>query len=381
MDRPIGRHPLASDIDYTKEPFRIGVLSDLPGYAGLADVWVDGLRLAFEHCTAVGIIDRPVDLVISEELGQPWRSGQYMVRAWNDLVDQDVLGVAGPMTTDNSLAVLSEVLRRGVPTMTLCGSQIYVGHAAFNLSNGGMADEPAVMAAWLANEGHSRVAVLYDSPSQIGAEYLAYFLRSAAFEHLQITAQIPLSPMPTQAETDAAVQLAKESGADGVVYFTLGAAEATSKLPRAFSRLEWSPPRIACTAFVQASYTETFRGYWEGWTGVDQVHEGNSVFQQLLDRFDQRFGYRPVNSAATCAWDVGHSFGIALGRMRVISPAGLRDSLETVRRLPAASGGPGTTITFGPEDHRGYKGPDFLLLRNVTNAVYGLTGTVPVVAR
>jgi hypothetical protein len=67
--------------------------------------------------------------------------------------------------------------------------------------------------------------------------------------------------------------------------------------------------------------------------------------------------------------------------MRVVSPTGLHDALETIRRLPAASGGPGTIITFGPEDHRGYKGPDFLILRNVTDGVYGLTGTVPVVAR
>ena len=380
MNAQVGRHQL-STVDFTKEPFRIGVLTDLPGYAGLADVWVDGLRLALEHCTSTGIIDRPVELVISETLGQPWRSGQHIVDAWNHLADQGVLGIAGPMTTDNSLVVLPEVRRRGIPTITLCGSQQYVGRGAFNLSNGGMADEPALMAAWLANESHHKVAVIYDSPSQIGAEYLGYFLLSASVERLEVIAQIPLAPMPTQDESDAAVKRAKESGAEAVAYFTLGAVEAASKLPGAFASVEWYPPRVACTAFVGASYNADLRGYYEGWTGCDQVHEGNTVFTQLLDRWQERFGYRPFNSAATCSWDVGHAFGVALGRMRVVSPTGLHDALETIRRLPAASGGPGTIITFGPEDHRGYKGPDFLILRNVTDGVYGLTGTVPVVAR
>jgi len=263
----------------------------------------------------------------------------------------------------------------------LCGSQQYVGRGAFNLSNGGMADEPALMAAWLANEGLRKVAVIYDSPSQIGAEYLGYFLLSATMERLEVTAQIPLAPMPTQHESDAAVKRAKESGANAVAYFTLGTVEAASKLPGAFAAVEWYPRRVACTAFVGASYNADLLGYYEGWTGCDQVHEGNTVFQQLLDRWQHRFGYRPFNSAATCAWDAGHVFGLALGRMRVISPTGLHDALETIRRLPAASGGPGTIITFGPEDHRGYKGPDFLILRNVTDGVYGLTGTVPVEAR
>jgi len=100
MNAQVGRHQL-STVDFRKEPFRIGVLTDLPGYAGLADVWVDGLRLAFEHCTSTGIIERPVELVISETLGQPWRSGQHIVDAWHHLADQGVLGIAGPMTTDN----------------------------------------------------------------------------------------------------------------------------------------------------------------------------------------------------------------------------------------------------------------------------------------
>ena len=373
-----GRHPL-TPVDFTREPYRLGVLTDLPGYGGLADVWVDGLRLALEYCHEEGLVDRPVELVIREVLGQPWRAARHIVAAWNDLADEGVLGIAGPMTTDNCLAVLDDVEKRGVPTMTLCGSQLYVGSAAFNLSNGGMGDEPAVMAAWLASEGHERVAVLYDSPSQIGHEYLQYFLLSAKQHRLDVRAQIPVNPTPTQQEMDLAVARAKESGATAVAYFFLGAMEAQETLAPAYAANDWAPPRVMCTAFVGASYSEKMRRNFEGWTGVDQVHESNLVFAQVLDRWEKRFDYRPFNSAAACSWDVGHAFGVALGRMRTTTPAGLRGALETVRRLPAAAGGPGTIITFGPQDHRGYKGPDFLVLRHVTDQEYRLTGTVPVV--
>ena len=44
------------------------------------------------------------------------------------------------------------------------------------------------------------------------------------------------------------------------------------------------------------------------------------------------------------------------------SPAGVRVGLERVKRLPAASGKPGTRIGFGDWDHAALKG-EFLVLR------------------
>ena len=92
------------------------------------------------------------------------------------MVDQhQVLAIAGPMTTDNALAVLDLVEERRVPAITICGTQEYVGRYAFNLSNGNLADEPAYMAAWLKSRRHRRVAVLRDYPSRIGLEYHRFF--------------------------------------------------------------------------------------------------------------------------------------------------------------------------------------------------------------
>jgi ABC-type branched-subunit amino acid transport system substrate-binding protein len=357
----------------------LGVLVDLPGFPGLSDVFVDGVRLGVEWSFDEGLIDRPVELVVRYALGQPWNDSSVVNDAWLQLVETDrVLGVAGPMTTDNCLGLLPEVKRLGVPTMAICGSQCYLGESAFSLPNGGMADEPALMTAWLNHEGHSPVAVLYDSPSQIGAEYLHYFRLSAAERRIAVTTQLPMWPTPSEDDVDHAIAEARASGAKAVVYLTLGAREVTKWLPSAFSKIAWDPPRIATTAFVGASYSSAQLADWEGWTGVDQTHEENPIFKEVLELWQKRFDYRPFSSAASCGWDAGRAFGLALGRMGIINSSGLSSALETIRRLPAATGGPGTTISFGPGDHRGYKGADYLLLRRVVDGQYQLAGTVPV---
>jgi branched-chain amino acid transport system substrate-binding protein len=43
--------------------------------------------------------------------------------------------------------------------------------------------------------------------------------------------------------------------------------------------------------------------------------------------------------------------------------------LDTIRRVPSCTGGPGTIITLGPSDHRAYKGADFLVLRRAIDGV------------
>ena len=40
--------------------------------------------------------------------------------------------------------------------------------------------------------------------------------------------------------------------------------------------------------------------------------------------------------------------------------------------LPATMGSPGTVVGFGPYDHRGYKGTDYLVLRTVKDGREGL---------
>jgi ABC-type branched-subunit amino acid transport system substrate-binding protein len=103
---------------------------------------------------------------------------------------------------------------------------------------------------------------------------------------------------------------------------------------------------------------------FEGWVGVDQFDERNETFTSMLDRFEKRFGRRPVHCYTAQGYDMGNAVAHGLARARPHSRDGLRRGLEKVRRLDAAAGGPGNHISFGPYDHRGYKG-DFIVMRQV----------------
>jgi hypothetical protein len=111
---------------------------------------------------------------------------------------------------------------------------------------------------------------------------------------------------------------------------------------------------------------------------VDQYDERNEVFAAVLDRFHERFGYSYANSGLSTGYDLGHAFALALGRMRYATPTALRNALDTLRRVPACTGGRGTIMTLGPNDRRAYKGADFLLVRRATNGSTLFEAVAPV---
>src|SRR3954469_4745823 len=94
------------------EPYRIGIMVDMPGYPGGSDMFPEAVRFAFEEAHASRLIDRRVDCVLREYLGQPWGSGLSNRDAYVDLVrNEKVLAIAGPFTTDNCMA-LTEITER-----------------------------------------------------------------------------------------------------------------------------------------------------------------------------------------------------------------------------------------------------------------------------
>ncbi|GAC1647420.1 MAG: hypothetical protein NVS4B6_21870 [Mycobacterium sp.] len=73
----------------------------------------------------------------------------------------------------------------------------------------------------------------------------------------------------------------------------------------------------------------------------------------MLDRFEKRFGRRPAHCYTAQGYDMGNVVAHGLARAKAHSRDGLRRSLETIRRLDAAAGGPGNHISFGAYNHRG----------------------------
>ncbi|MGZ7033197.1 MAG: ABC transporter substrate-binding protein, partial [Thermoanaerobaculia bacterium] len=102
------------------EPYRLGVLIDLPEHPGLSDCWPDAVKLAAEDVQARGLLERDVEVVVREVYAQPWASAHGLIKAYRELVeDAGVLGVVGPFTSDNCLALLPEIERLQVPTATI----------------------------------------------------------------------------------------------------------------------------------------------------------------------------------------------------------------------------------------------------------------------
>jgi len=361
-----------SEAYFTPQPHKIGVMIDLPEAPGCSDLFVVGLELAFEEALANGIGDRPVELVIREYASQPWAPAHRNLDHYRDLVENEhVLAVAGPMTTDNSLALLPLVEELKVPSIGICGSQQYAGDFAFSLPNGGMADEPMTILSWMKSKGHKRFALIRETPSQIGEEY-ARFVRMAARQmDMQITIECGVSPLGNlddpefgpRAEIEKAVAAAKATNPDSLVYFGLG--HITAMLTNQIKAIGWDIPRYTGTVFVGAAYSQDYVDKYDGWVGLDQFVEGNPTFDRLMALYETRFGKRLEwpTSVFTLGYDIGRALALGLDRMRISTPLALRDALETVTRLPAATGAPGTVIAFSHLNHRGLRGADYLLVR------------------
>jgi len=56
---------------------------------------------------------------------------------------------------------------------------------------------------------------------------------------------------------------------------------------------------------------------------------------------------------------------LALGAARPLSGRGVKDALEKIKMLPAASGAPGTRMRFGRYIRNGWVGSEFLVARRV----------------
>ena len=97
-----------------------------------------------------------------------------------------------------------------------------------------------------------------------------------------------------------------------------------------------------------------------GWIGLEQYDEGNLVGQRFLDRFEEVYGRRPQYFVPVVNRDLATSFLHAFADAQPLSPRGVMEALERVKMVPAASGSPGTRISFGKWTRRGWMGAGYL---------------------
>ena len=102
--------------------------------------------------------------------------------------------------------------------------------------------------------------------------------------------------------------------------------------PASYQNMTW----VALTAFgATGDYDRTaLLERFEGWVGLDQIHEGNEHFRSVLDRFERRYGRRPFHCYTALGFD--HGFVVADGwPMKPPYRDGFKEALERLRMQPS----------------------------------------------
>ena len=362
------------------EPIRLGYLFDFKLPEGFPQEQRDDLlvpfRLVFADGLAAGLLDRPVEIVFKEVEGLPKGSVKAVVDAFGELVDEGCLAVFGPAITDNAVPTKEAIERRyEVPAISVCGAEEWLGEWTFALPQGSMTDEPIYWADLVAERGHTEVGVLVEQ-SLIGESYARNFRTACARLGIRVVAEERIAQ--TAQDVGDALRRVRDSKATALVHCGFGFGVVF--VNAALGELGWDPPRFMGTAFENAWINPVMWNAIVGWTGLDQYDEANPVGQHFLDRFETATGRRPQYCAPVVNRDLATVLLHAFADAKPLTPRGVKDALERVKMVPAASGAPGTYLSFGKWTRRGWMGAGYLVAREldpdgVTSRLVGRFGS------
>jgi branched-chain amino acid transport system substrate-binding protein len=349
-------------------PVRIGYLVDIDTGSLLGDC-LDAVVLAIEDALSAGDTFRPIEVIPKIARGLPREAAAHTVRGYEELVEQGCLVVIGPYITDNGLALLPATERHHVPLISHNGSRVFSSHYGFTIANGGLAEEGAIMAGWLAEKGHLRIGTIVEiSPG--GQEYAAAFRDAARRNGISIASEVYIEQNGALLKEGLA-HLHSSVMPDAIAYCGYG--YPVGMFNPILRDLGWDPPRIMSSAFMWYINEPRLLKDLEGWCGIDQTgpigeDEGtpNPNHMSLLERFDRRFGRRIVHAMIACSYDAGRVAVAGLAKAPLLTPDGVVVGLESLTMYPSSLGGPRTYISFGPHDRKGAKG-DWLTIRKMVD--------------
>jgi hypothetical protein len=343
-------------------PARIGLLIDFLDKNGSYDENILAtLQLVADDYVTRGTLERPVEFVVRAVQGLPNGSFRKVRDAFHELVDEDALVIFGPWVSENGVALRRYVedLAR-VPIITMGASESMLGQWVFGLPAGSMEEEPIIMATVAALDGCRSVGLAFED-SLIGREYLRTTREACRNAGLTITAEVPIPQVESDKRAAMATLAADKPDAIMHVGFGLGIVGMNAAL----QAIGWLPPRYTTTAFEFAGTGAWWREQLAGWIGLDQYDERNQTGQDFLDRFHARYGHRPEYFFPVYCYDVGRLMMTALATARPLTGPGVKEALERIKMLPAASGAPGTRLRFGKFIRHGWVGSEFLVARRV----------------
>ena len=330
------------------------------------------IQMAFDEGIERGVLDRRYEFLFEDDAGLPQGTAQAGLDSFSRLVDAGCLAVVGANYTDSAIALAEHANALRVPLISMCGTDLFHGEYCFRLGNGDVGGDPALMVNWLKRNGHLRVAVV--SPwSPIGEEYFRYFRQESRRLGVSIAAVEAVSAVTTTDELAAKLAALRDANADALAWLGYGGLVVSGAVREALEKLDWDPPRIMTTAFMQ--YIWGFEKL-EGWVGIDQWCPENPRMHRFRERFAARYGEDPwmwPNAIPGLAYDMAAVVVEALHRATVLTGPGVKDGIERIRFLPAVTGGPNTHIAGGPYDHQLFKG-DWLHYGRVRNGQLEFAG-------
>jgi len=349
----------------TAQPIKLGYLFDfrLPEYYPKemrADL-TQTFELVFEEGRKRRIIDRPVEIVFREVEGLPKGTVKAVIDAYGELVDEGCLVVFGPSITDNAVPTRESIEQRfRVPAVSVTGSEDWLGEWTFAFPMGSLTEEPIFWVDLLAKGGHREVGALVEQ-SLVGESYLASFQRACRAAGIRIVAEERIA----QTAQDVGEAVGKVHDAKPAALVHCGFGFGILHVNAALERLGWDPPRFTSTAFENAWINPVLWKAFLGWTGIDQYDEGNPIGQRFLDEYQAAYGRRPEYCLPVVNRDIATALLRAFADAHPLSPRGVKEALERVKMLPAASGAPGTRISFGKWTRRAWMGTGYLVARRL----------------
>ena len=329
-------------------PLLVGILYDFPQADG-----GEGFEEAVRQGLAEVELDRPVELVPRQAAGLPGGSAHDVRRNFGELVDAGVLVVIGPSISDNGLLVRDWADEARVPCINYTGGERTRSEFMFHYQVGSLAEEPIVLAEHL-RQRQLRSAVVIHDRSPVGVGYASAFETACERTGVEVVGRTAISPLATEA--GSVVDRLRQAKPEALVYLGLGAASHAVAVAR--QEAGWDVAVVANSALMFGYARKEWRAGFEGWTYVDTVSDGNARRQALRER-SRRSAAGPVGVAA---YDIGRLVAEGLARAVHLTGPGVKEGLEEVKRLPAATGYEGTTMGFGNWDHAALKG-GYLVLR------------------
>jgi branched-chain amino acid transport system substrate-binding protein len=331
-------------------PVRIGLLYDFPQ---MGDLFVKSLQLGIDEIVATGRLDREVEFVERQSRGLPSGSEAEVVRAFDELDDEDVVAIVGPSISDNALiaAPLCDAAR--IPAINYSGGERTRSHWMFHYQVGSLEEEPPVLAQRMADRGLRRAAVIFDQ-SPVGRRYAECFESARARLGLEVTGTASISALAEDAR--GLLERLRAADPDVLVYFGLGVSSRAVAL--ALESLGWQVPVLANSALMFGYARPDWRDGYAGWEYIDTIADDNRMRARLAEKFPHAAG-GPIGCAA---FDIGRLLGEGIASAEHLTRTGIADGLRKVKQLPASSGHEGTLIGFGVWDHAALKG-HYLVLR------------------